>query len=389
MRAAPKLPDPRTLLELRLIPGLGDRGLARILDRARSEKEGVEAAWSWAERWCRGRGRPLPSRSAVAESATLLRESCRAAGVAIRTRGEAGYPSALEALPDPPHVLFLRGRLELLESGRLVTVVGARHCTPTGRRTAHALARELAEAGVVVISGLALGVDGAAHRGALEGGGGTVAVLGSGVDVPHPPSHGRLFRTLARRGLLVSEFLPGTPPRAHHFPRRNRILAALPKGVVVVEAARRSGAIITANQAVDLGREVMAVPGHVEDPGVQGNLDLFRDGAKVVWGAQDVFHHLEWRWPPAEGPQRPWRPEAEAESTEQALILSALAESGPRTVEELTRAVGLAPQRVLTVVSTLEVSGRVTTGPDRAVSLPREPASSSGGSRPVRGRGKG
>lgn len=202
-------------------------------------------------------------------------------GVRVVTWNDTRYPASLRHLPDPPPVLFMRGRAELLD-GPGVTVVGARRATERARDVAARLGGRLAEARVVVLSGLALGVDGAAHAGALRAGGGTVAVLGTGPDVAYPRAHARLFGDIVERGLVVSEFLPGTTAAPHHFPRRNRILAALSGTTVVVEAGARSGALITVDHALDLGREVWAVPGPIEQAFSAGSNRLLADGARPL-----------------------------------------------------------------------------------------------------------
>lgn len=208
-------------------------------------------------------------------------QRARGLGISVISWNDDGYPPALLHLTDPPPVLFLRGAPGLLDRP-CVTIVGARRATERARDVARRLARELARAGSVVVSGLALGVDGAAHGGALEVGGDTVAVLGTGADVPYPRTHRRLFEQVAKRGLLVSEFLPGTGAAPHHFPRRNRILAALASTVVVVEASARSGSLITVDHALDLGRDVWAVPGPIDQAVCAGSNRLLGDGARPL-----------------------------------------------------------------------------------------------------------
>ena len=187
-------------------------------------------------------------------------DRCRTPEIEILLWSDEVYPERLGHLVDPPPVLFARGRLDLL-SRPAVTIVGSRRSTAYGRRSAEALAAQMALRGITVVSGLALGIDGASHRGALEAGGDTIAVLGSGVDLIQPASHRRLGERVARDGLLLSEFLPGEPARAHHFPRRNRILAALGGAVVVVEAAEKSGALITVEHASRSGAGCVCGPG--------------------------------------------------------------------------------------------------------------------------------
>lgn len=207
-------------------------------------------------------------------------------GMLVCTWQDAAYPERLRHLADPPPVMFLRGRPALM-SGRTVAVVGARRATARARDVAGQIGFRVARAGVTVVSGLALGVDGAAHAGALEAGGGTVAVMGRGADEAYPSSHRRLFSRIVERGLVVSEFLPGTPPLPHHFPRRNRILAALSDVVVVVEAAAGSGALSTSRHALDMGRDVWAVPGPIDTSGCVGSNEMIRDGAQPLISVPD------------------------------------------------------------------------------------------------------
>ena len=210
-----------------------------------------------------------PGAPAEREVHRALRDADRM-GMTVMTWLAEGYPAGLRQLCDPPPVLFCRGRTELLD-GPGVAIVGSRRSTARGREAAERIARALVEAGICVNSGLALGIDGAAHRGALSRAGGTVAVMGRGADRPYPPTHAGLFRQIVARGLVLSEFLPGTLPLPHHFPRRNRILAALSVAVVVVEAGeRKSGALITTDHALDLGRDVWAVPGPIDTDIVRG-----------------------------------------------------------------------------------------------------------------------
>jgi len=222
----------------------------------------------------------------VQRRARSILEACADQAIAVVTVEAESYPARLRQLHDPPPFLFLRGDESLLVR-RSVAIVGSRRSTPYGRRIAEELGGALARAGVVVVSGMALGIDGAAHRGCIAAGGATLAVLGSGPDVLSPTSHASLGRDIVRTGLLVSEFLPGEPPLAHHFPRRNRILAGLADAVVVVEAAARSGALITVGHALDLGRDVFAVPGQLGAPSSQGANALIRDGAGMITSVED------------------------------------------------------------------------------------------------------
>lgn len=202
-----------------------------------------------------------------------------------------GYPALLKQVPDPP-LLYYRGSLENIDQPA-VAIVGSRRCTFYGREVAQRLAAELATAGVTVVSGMALGIDTAAHQGALDNSAYTVAVLGCGVDRCYPPRNSELMEQIINGGVVISEFPPGTEPRPSHFPQRNRIISGLSLGTVVVEATAKSGALITANYALEQNREVFAVPGNVGSPYSLGSHRLIKDGARLVESAADIFEELD------------------------------------------------------------------------------------------------
>lgn len=201
------------------------------------------------------------------------------------------YPKALLETPDPPALLYAKGRLDLVNRPSLA-IVGSRSATPQGLATAKAFARVLSQTGLAIVSGLALGIDASAHEGALEDDGKTIAVVGTGADRIYPARNEKLAREIARSGLILSEFPLGTPPAAHNFPRRNRLIAGLSRGVLVVEAALGSGSLITARLAAEMGREVFAVPGSIHSPLSKGCHRLIRDGAKLIETAEDVLEEL-------------------------------------------------------------------------------------------------
>ena len=209
----------------------------------------------------------------------------------IITVGDAAYPAALLHSPDPPLVLYAQGQWAVM-SQPCVAVVGSRSPTPQGRENARAFSKALALQGYVVVSGLALGIDAAAHEGALEAPGATVAVLGHGLDTLYPRKHQKLAQRITEQGLLLSEYAPGTPALAPHFPQRNRIIAGLSMGTLVVEAALKSGSLITARLAVEAGREVMAVPGSIHSPQAQGCHALLKQGAALVGSVEDILLEL-------------------------------------------------------------------------------------------------
>ena len=343
-----------------LLPGVGDRTTRVLIDRFGS----VRAALSTPPRHLPRRVSRATRRAPRGEDIDRRLESVlgvvRESGLYTTGYGLPGFPEELNHLHDPPPLLFLRGDRGLLNLPT-VAVVGSRRATEYGREVSKSLGEGLGVAGVAVSSGLALGIDGAAHRGALGVGGATIAVLGAGPDVVHPPSHRRLFEGILESGLIISEFLPGERPLPHHFPKRNRLIAALSRAVVVVEAARRSGALITVDHALDLGRDVFAVPGPVGRPQSEGVHALLRDGAGLVTSAADVLA--------ATGlgcPDEGLRTSSGARSSEpsapagldlrQKVIWDAL-DSDPSHVDTLAGRTGLDVAAVTAVLSVMELRG--------------------------------
>jgi len=252
-------------------------------------------------------GRFSPPRAPDREAARRVAAACRDGGVRVLVPPE--HPASLRALHDPPAVLFVAGDPDALHAPRRVAVIGARSGSERGRRVAETMGAALSEAGVAVVSGLAEGVDGASHRGCLRGPGRPVGVLGTGVDSVYPAHHGRLHREVAERGCLVSEYPPGAGPRRHRFLARNRLIAGLAEALVVVEAGARSGTLSTTDFALQLGREVLVVPGPVDDPVCEGTNRLLRDGATLVRGAADLLDSLGLVASPVVEPGRPLTPD--------------------------------------------------------------------------------
>ncbi|WP_321903951.1 DNA-processing protein DprA [Paraburkholderia tropica] len=233
-----------------------------------------------------------------APQADAVRDWCAQPGNALVTLADAAYPPRLLAMTDPPPLLYVKGRLDLLHA-RSVAVVGSRSATPQAVEDAARFARTLAAAGVTVVSGLALGVDGAAHRGALDERGGTVAVIGTGADLVYPSAHHALATQIAARGAIVSEWPLGTPARSANFPQRNGVIAALVEGVIVMEAAMRSGSLITARLANEMGRDVFALPGSIHAPLARGCHRLIKQGAQLVETPEEVLEALGFAAPAA------------------------------------------------------------------------------------------
>jgi len=275
------------------------------------------------------------------------RARATALGVRIVASDEAGFPALVGRIFDPPPVLYVRGRLLPDEGSTSVAIVGSRAATPAGLALARAMARDLAAAGATIVAGLARGIDTAAHEGALSAPGRTVAVLGCGIDRIYPSENAGLARAVEERGAIVSEFPLGTPPLPMHFPRRNRIIAGWGRGVVVVEAARRSGALNTARTAADEGREVMAVPGHPSQDTSAGTNQLLRDGAALVRDAADVASELGWEMVAAS-------PEPQSDP-----LLAAFRKDVPASLDDLRLRTGLETPALLARLSQLELRDEV------------------------------
>lgn len=292
-----------------------------------------------------------PCRETLQRTADWLAEP----GNRLLTLADADYPQRLLEIPDPPPLLYVKGRVELL-NGPALAIVGSRNATAQGMKDAEAFAQTLSAGGLCIVSGLALGIDAAAHRGGLVGIGSSIAVVGTGLDIVYPAANRALAHQLAAKGALVSEFALGSPSRAQHFPRRNRIISGLALGVLVVEAAVRSGSLITARLAAEQGREVFAVPGSIHSALSKGCHRLIKQGAKLVESAQDVLEELGW------GTQATLPVSVPAATGEAEAFLAQLAHS-PCGIDALVERTGLTPERVSSILLELELAGRVAALP--------------------------
>ncbi|MDN3578113.1 DNA-processing protein DprA [Chitinimonas viridis] len=274
----------------------------------------------------------------------------------LLTLADSDYPSSLLEISDPPPVLYAKGQVGLLGSASL-GVVGSRNATPQGVQNAEAFSRDLSQRGWCIVSGLALGIDTAAHRGGLSGPGSTIAVVGTGLDIVYPARNHALAHQIAAEGLILSEFALGTPGRAGNFPRRNRIISGLARGVLVVEAALQSGSLITAREAAEQGREVFAIPGSIHSTLSKGCHQLIKHGAKLVETAADILEELGAA--PAPTVLRPTakNPAAPADAAE-ASLLAALGHD-PLDIDSLVMRANLTPDRVYAMLLTLELTGQV------------------------------
>ena len=280
------------------------------------------------------------------------------------------YPELLRQTPDPPIALFIHGNPNLLSLPQLA-IVGSRNPSKTGKDNAFAFARYLAESGLLITSGLALGIDGQAHKGCLAGKGRTVAVTGTGLDRIYPASHRDLAHEIAEQGVIVSELPPGTPPKPGNFPRRNRIISGLSLGTLVVEATIKSGSLITAHQAIEQGREVFAIPGSIHNPQSKGCHKLIKEGAKLVESAADIieelsamFHSLEFDFNNKNPKNNP--PEKSDEINildEEYLFLLDNMGWDPISTEELIASTQLKPEAISSMLLLLELQGHVSSAP--------------------------
>ncbi|RST30534.1 DNA-protecting protein DprA [Sphingomonas ginkgonis] len=351
---------------LRLIrtPGVGPVTARQLLARFGSPERAIEALPDLARR---GGGRPV----LVASAAQAERElgAVETFGGRWLVLGQGLYPRPLAEQEDAPPLLIARGNLNLMDRP-LIAIVGARNASAAACRFARGLAHELGREGATVVSGLARGIDTAAHDGAFETG--TVGVVAGGLDVFYPPENEERQRAMFENGLVLAEMPLGTEPRARHFPYRNRIIAGMSLGTVVVEAAPRSGSLITARMAAEAGREVMAVPGSPLDPRAQGCNQLIRDGATLVQNARDVLESVRGiggmvRSPADRFDHRP-EPPAEPDDADRRTVEELLGPS-PVPVDEIVRQSGLAPGAVQLVLLELDLAGRLDRHAGGKVSL--------------------
>lgn len=274
---------------------------------------------------------------------------------------DPSYPPRLRAIPDPPPLLYISGAL-IQEDEVAVAIVGGRRATGSGRVITEGIAKELAERGVTIVSGLARGIDAAAHRGALTGKGRTIAVLGCGIDRTYPSEHHALRRSIESHGAVISELPIGAAPHSHHFPRRNRIISGLSLGVLVTEATTNSGSLITAKLALDQGREVFAVPGSVKEEACRGSNRLIKEGAKLIEGGQDIVDEI---LPQIDGRQRAMMRlhagpiEMDARMSQEDLVVYDVLSYDAQSVDAVIERTGLSAAQVSAILLSLELNGKV------------------------------
>jgi DNA processing protein len=343
--------DNEDWLKLALIPGIGDGAMRRLL-----EAFGSPAAVLAAPRSQNAQYLSAKQVEAVhaGPDATLLRDTLAWLGEPghhLVTLLDEDYPTLLREMADPPVLLYGKGIRSMLGQNCLA-VVGSRNATPQGEANAEAFAQTLSEAGIAIVSGLALGIDAAAHRGGLKGPGSTIAVVGTGLDRVYPARNKALAHEIAEKGLLLSEFPLGTISAPGHFPKRNRIISGLSYGVLVVEAALNSGSLITAKLALEQGREVMAIPGSIHSPLSKGCHALIKQGAKLVESAQDIVEELAWPITPS------FFSGTCQENVESDPLLQHLG-FDPSSLDQLAERSGLTVEALSAKLLTLELEGQV------------------------------
>ena len=350
--------DRKYWLAFSLIPTIGPKRINHL----RNQFESLARAWAANEHQLRRAGleqQPIQNllqmRHEIDPDAEMAK--VERVGAWIITLDDAQYPGMLREVPGAPAVLYVRGTLTT-DDVRALSIVGTRKATNYGRDVAHHLAYELVQNGVTVVSGLALGIDTAAHRGALDAGGRTIAVLGCGIDRIYPRENHALAHEIVTSGALISEFPVGTPPEARNFPRRNRVISGLALGILVVEAPRNSGALITASTAADQGREVFAVPGNIFNPNSHGPNGLIQDGAKLVMNVGDILAELDIAHTniQAQHTTRHIQPDNEVE----AALLQHLG-TDPIHIDDLARLSGLPIAVITSTLTLLELKGLART----------------------------
>lgn len=339
------------------IHGLGGEGYRRLL-QAFGEPEHIFAAgYSALEKVVRAPVARLisagPNPEALTSTLTWLEDPLNH----VITLADPDYPRALLEVPDPPPLLYVKGQRQRLNQPSLA-IVGSRNATPQGLANAENFARHLSDCGLCIVSGLALGVDGAAHRGGLQGQGSSIAVVGTGLDIVYPSRHRGLAHELAQKGALVSEYPLGTPSKAQNFPRRNRLISGLSRGCLVVEAALQSGSLITARLAAEQGREVFAIPGSIHSPLAKGCHLLIKQGAKLVDTAQDILDELGL---PAKTPSAGTAAPLSL-NRDETQLLQCLG-FDPAGIDALVSCSGLTSDSVCAILLTMELAGYITSLP--------------------------
>ncbi|MDI7260662.1 MAG: DNA-processing protein DprA [Thermodesulfobacteriota bacterium] len=352
-------------LALHLIPGVGSIFFKRLIDRFRSP-EAVFQATTRELLQVEGLGEKVageirkgPPENAVRRELSLLKE---VGGWMITLKDET-YPPRLRDIYDPPALLYVRG--ELREKDELaVSIVGSRKTSPYGRWVTEKISQELARHGVTIVSGMARGIDSVAHWGAISGGGRTIAVLGCGVDVVYPSENRNLFAKIIDHGAILSEFPMGSPPEGGHFPKRNRIISGLSIGVVVVQASEKSGSLITANYALDQGREVFAIPGNVGAEGSRGTNQLIKQGAKMVESSADILEEILPQWSrEKEGGQKVET--AKPDLTEEEKVLYEMLGETPLHIDVMIRESQFDPGKVSSLLLNLELKELISQWPGK------------------------
>ncbi len=353
-------------ITLSLVGGVGSMLTQRLLDRF-GDAESILAANATQLQSVEGIGPKIAKNISLARSLCnpeSLIAQCREHGISLISKNDVRYPELLRKIHDPPVFLFVRG--EFRPSDDLaIAIVGTRHTTHYGRVQAERLASELSQSGFTIVSGLARGIDGAAHRGAIAANGRTIGVLGSGLLNIFPPEHRQLAEEVVEHGALVSEYVPEQQPQKGTFPQRNRIVSGLSLGVLIVEAPRKSGALITATQAGEQGRDIFAVPGPVDHESSRGCHRLIRDGAILVESADDVLEHLGPLVKPAQHPKHEAakiRHPAELQLNETETKVLQLVAVSPTPIDAIIAGSGLMPHQVLATLGVLEMRRLVRRG---------------------------
>jgi len=346
--------DARAWIALSLIPGVGGETLRRLLAEFGTPEQiyatPIASLRKIVSADIAGRIADGPDEAQLAPALAWLQQP----GNRLISLADADYPQALLQIPDPPPLLYAKGCTELLNVPALA-IVGSRNATPQGDKTAEEFARALSDSGYCIVSGMALGIDGSAHRGALQGRASTIAVVGTGLDIVYPARHRQLAHQISEQGVLVSEFPLGTPSMAQNFPRRNRIISGLSRGCLVVEAHLQSGSLITARLAAEQGREVFAIPGSIHSPVSKGCHLLIKQGAKLVESIHDILEEL--------GEAAPAVQAAETDAKEAADPLLKHMGYDPVGMDTLIERSGLTSESLSAMLLMLELEGKVASLP--------------------------